>query len=67
MVVQHIVTRLIMDLCPAAERKPGLRLIRRWWEHPTLEIMGIKSGHATAEGGRRQGRNIPRERKSRLE
>ena len=30
MVTQYIVTHPIMDLCLAAERKPGMRLSRRW-------------------------------------
>ena len=51
-----------MDLCLAAERKPGMSLYRQWWEHPTLDILGIREGHAAAEEGRRWGRKNQRER-----
>ena len=30
-VAQYIATRPIMDLCLTAERKPVMRLSRRWW------------------------------------
>ena len=30
-------------------------LYRRWWEQPTLDIMGIKTGQVAAEGGGRHG------------
>ena len=48
---QYIVTRPIMDLCLKAERNPLLRLSRRWWEQPDMDILGIRSGHEAAEGG----------------
>ena len=51
MVAQYIANRPIMDLCLAAEQKPGMRLSRRWWEQPNLDIMGIRSGYAVAERG----------------
>ena len=38
---QYIATRPIMDLCLVAERNPGMRLSRRWWEQPSLDIIGI--------------------------
>ena len=47
-VAQYIMTRPIMDLCMASERNPGMRLSRRWWEHPALDILGIKAGHSAA-------------------
>ena len=53
-----------MDLCLAAEQKSGLRLSRRWWEHPALDILGMRAGHAEAEVGGRQGRRNHRERVS---
>ena len=34
-----------------AERNTGLRLYRRWWEHPALDILGMRAGHAEAEVG----------------
>ena len=45
MVAQYIVTRPIMDLCLVAERDPVMRLSRRWWENPALDILGIRAGH----------------------
>ena len=50
-VAQYIATRPIMDLCLAAEQKPGMRLSRRWWEYPALDIMGIRAGQVDVEGG----------------
>ena len=50
-VAQYIVTHTIMDLCLAAEQKLGMRLSMRWSEQPTLNILGIRAGHASAEGG----------------
>ena len=50
-VAQYIAIRPIMDLCLVAERKPGMRLYRRWWEHPALDIMGFRAGQVAAEGG----------------
>ena len=50
-VAQYIVTCPIMDLCLAAERKPVIRLSRKWWEHPALDIMVIRAGQVAAEGG----------------
>ena len=41
MVAQYISTRNIIDLCLEAERNPGMRLSRRWWEQPSLDIIGI--------------------------
>ena len=44
-------TRTFMDLCLAAERKPGLHLSRRWWEQPALVTPGIILGHEAEEEG----------------
>ena len=34
-----------------------MRLYRRWWEQPSLDILEIRAGHAAEEGGGRlQGR-----------
>ena len=49
-VVQYIATRPIMDLCLTEERNTGMRLSRRWWEQPSLDIMGIRAGKVAAEG-----------------
>ena len=40
-----------MELCLALERNPGLQLSRRWWEHPTLDILGIRVGNAAVYVG----------------
>ena len=48
-VAKYIVTCPIMDLCLAADRKPGLKLSRRWWEQPTMDILGIRVEHAESE------------------
>ena len=41
-----------MDFFLAAERNLGLHLSRKWWEQPTLDILGIRVEHAEAEGER---------------
>ena len=41
-----------MDLCLAAERKPGMRLPRRWWEQTALDILGTRAGNVELEGGK---------------
>ena len=51
MVSRYIATCLIMDLCLAAERNLGLRLSMWCWEQPAQNILGIRVGHASAEGG----------------
>ena len=48
---QYIANRPIMELCLAPERKPWLHLSRRWWDHPALDILVIRAGHAAAEEG----------------
>ena len=55
MIAQCTATRPIMDLCLVAEQKPRLRLHRRWWEHPSLDILGIRAGHVALEGGEQRG------------
>ena len=50
MVAQYVATCPIMDLCLVAERDLGLRLSRRRWEQPTLDILGIRAGNVVAEG-----------------
>ena len=51
MVAQYIATRPIMDLCLAVERKPGMRLSRRWWEKTAMYTMGIRVGQVARRGG----------------
>ena len=40
-----------MDLCLAAERRPGIRLSWRWLEHPTIDILGIRVAHTELDMG----------------
>ena len=49
MVAQYIVTQHIMVLCMVVERNPGLRLYRRWWEHPVIDILKILAGNSSGE------------------
>ena len=51
-VAQYIDTLTIMKLCLEAESKPGIRLSRKWWEQPDMDIMGIRVGKASVKGGR---------------
>ena len=52
-VEKYIATRPIIDLCLAEERKMGLCLSRRWWEHPALDILGIILLYSEEEEGGR--------------
>ena len=56
MVAQYIATCPIMDLCLAAERNPEMRLSRKCWEQPALDIMWISVGQAAVEGAEETGR-----------
>ena len=49
-VAKYIMNRPIMDLCLETEHNPRLRLSRRWWEQPALDILGIRAGYAASEG-----------------
>ena len=49
MVVQYIATHNIMEFCLVGERKPVLRLSRRWWEQPALDILGIRVVYAESK------------------
>ena len=51
MVAQYIGNHPILDLCLAAERSQRMRLLRRWWEHPSLDILGIRASRAAEEMG----------------
>ena len=55
-VAQYIVTCPVMDLCLAAERRLGMRLLQRCWEHPNIYILGIKARHASEEMGETTGK-----------
>ena len=54
-VAQYIATHPIMDLCLEAERRPGIWLLRRWWEHPSLDILGIRAAHVAEDMGEETG------------
>ena len=61
-VTQYIANRPIMDLCLAAERKPGMCLSRQWWGQLALDTQRIRAGNVEAEGGGGDGDIIIRER-----
>ena len=48
-VAQFIVTRPIMDLCLAAERRMGSRVYNRWWEQDGLDVEGIRTAAREVE------------------
>ena len=50
-VAQYISTFPIMELCLAAERKPVMRLSRKWWEQPALDILVDKGGACSSAQG----------------
>ena len=54
-VAQYIAPRPIMELCMAVERRMGMRLSRRWWDKPTLDILWIIAGHAAEKMGEEMG------------
>ena len=37
-IVQYIVIRLILELCLAVDRQPGMQVMIRWWEHTGLDL-----------------------------
>ena len=41
-VAQYIATQTILDLCERANRRPGERVSRRWWEQDGIELEGTK-------------------------
>ena len=55
-VAQFIVTRIIMNLCLAAERRPGSRVYRRLWEQDGLDVEGMRTGCMWRRCGRRLSR-----------
>ena len=42
MVTQYIVTRSILDLCKAAERKQGAWVGMQWWEQARIDLEGAR-------------------------
>ena len=42
-------TRPIMDLCLAAERRPGPKISKRWWEQDRLDVNGMRTAAREAE------------------
>ena len=60
-VTQFIATRTIMDLSLAADRRPGSRVSKQWWEQDGLDVEGMRTVDWEAErteggGGGRMGR-----------
>ena len=51
MVAQYIVTCTIMDLCLAAYWRLGMRILHRWWEQPSIYILGIRVEYAENDMG----------------
>ena len=48
-VAQFIVTRPIMDLCLAVDRRPGWSVAKRWWEQDGLDLEGMQTEDQEAE------------------
>ena len=48
---QYIATRLIMDLCEQAARRPGVWVSRWWWEYAGLDLEGIKKRSSSELNG----------------
>ena len=52
---QYNASHPIMELCLAAERRPGMRISRRWWEQTALDILWVRSAHVAADIGEEKG------------
>ena len=56
-IAQFIATRPILDLCEKANRRPGARVPRRWWEQTGINWKGSiereEAAEEAAEPGRR--------------
>ena len=55
-VAQFISNMPIMDLCLAAEQRPGSRVSRRWWDQDRVDVEGMrtedrKAVHTDGVGG----------------
>ena len=48
-VTKYIVTRPVMDLCLAAGRCPGVRLLNWWWEKESLNMEMIREAAQVVE------------------
>ena len=48
-VAQYISTRPIMDLYLTKKRRPGPRVVTRWWEQEGLELEGLWTASQEAE------------------
>ena len=48
-VAQFIATQPIMDLCEKANRRPGARVSRRWWEQTGIDWNGARERAEAAE------------------
>ena len=38
-----------MDLCLAAKRRPGPRVVMRWWEQEGVDLEGMRTADRDAE------------------
>ena len=47
----YIANYPIMDLYLAAERRPRMRLLQRWWDRPDIDNLWIREENASAEMG----------------
>ena len=48
-VTQSITARTIMEVCLVAERIPGPRVSKRWWEQERVDVEGIWTADREAE------------------
>ena len=48
-VAHFIANRTIVDMCLAAERRPGSRVAKRWWEQDGLDLEGMQTAVQEAE------------------
>ena len=44
-----------MDLCLAAERRPGSRVTNQWWDQDGLDVEGMRTADWEAERTEREG------------
>ena len=50
MVAQFIAMRPILGLCEVAERRPGTRVPRRWWEQTGINLKAAREKAAAKDG-----------------
>ena len=53
-IAQYIATCPILDMCPAAERHPGARVPKWWWEQGGLYREGAQEETEEVEEGREE-------------